>query len=235
MEKIVVLSGAGISAESGISTFRDSGGLWEGHDINEVASINAWYTNPQKVLEFYNARRQAVAKAEPNHAHKKLAELQNEYDINIVTQNVDDLHERAGSENVLHLHGELTYAKCMECNSFRKRIGYLDIEMGIHCDKGHQLRPDIVWFGEEVPAMQRALELVLDADICLLVGTSLEVYPAAGLVHYANDPVYVIDPNVQLASRISKSLIHYKKTAVEGIEDWISDIKKGPAKTGPFT
>lgn len=195
MKKIVVLSGAGISAESGISTFRDAGGLWEGHDIMEVASPEGWRKNRALVLDFYNKRRRQLKDAEPNEAHSILARMQDLADVHIITQNVDDLHERAGSRQVVHLHGELVKSRSTgPAGTVYTCVG--DIVSGDLCDKGFQLRPHIVWFGEEVPEMIRASELAAQADIFIIVGTSLQVYPAAGLFYDAppHTDIYYIDP-----------------------------------------
>lgn len=195
---IVVLTGAGVSAESGISTFRDSGGLWEGHDVMEVASIEGWERNPELVLDFYNKRRKQAASVKPNPAHSAIAELENHFNVDVITQNVDDLHEQAGSSRVLHLHGKLREARSSLDESLIYDIGDKPIHMGEKCDKGSQLRPNIVWFGELVPNIEPASELVQQADILLIVGTSLVVYPAAGLVNYAGEgaEIYLIDPNI---------------------------------------
>lgn len=194
-KKIVVLTGAGISAESGISTFRDSNGLWENHEIMDVASPLGWDRNPELVLEFYNKRRSQLKEVTPNPAHYALKELETQYDVHIITQNVDDLHERAGSSEILHLHGELLKAR-----STHDKDLILDWEadlcLGDLCKHGQQLRPHIVWFGEEVPMMDMAMQLTSEADILLIIGTSLQVYPAAGLMRYAPEgiPIYFIDP-----------------------------------------
>jgi NAD-dependent deacetylase len=195
MKKIVILSGAGISAESGIKTFRDADGLWEGHDIMEVASPIGFAKNPELVLDFYNKRRTQLLEVEPNEAHKIIAQLQNEFEVHVITQNVDDLHERAGSNNVIHLHGELLKVRSI----YNEQIildWKTDLNLGDVDQFGNQLRPHIVWFGEEVPAMEKALEIVEQADILVVIGTSLQVYPAAGLINYVNQniPVYYIDP-----------------------------------------
>ncbi len=197
-EKLVVLTGAGISAESGITTFRDSGGLWEGHDVMEVASIEGWYRNPEKVLEFYNTRRRHLKDAEPNAGHKALVELEKEYNVSVITQNVDNLHERAGSTRVIHLHGELTKARPVDSEEPVWDIGYRDIRLGDMDEKGRQLRPHIVWFGEMVPMMELAALEVATCNKLLIIGTSLVVYPAAGLVDLVPEhaPIYVIDPTV---------------------------------------
>ncbi len=197
MKKLVVLTGAGISAESGIRTFRDSNGLWEEYDVQQVASIEGWYEHPALVLEFYNARRRQLEHAEPNAAHRILSELQNDFDVRIITQNVDNLHERSGSRNVLHLHGELTKACSADNKTLVSDIGYNDIHLGDKATDGAQLRPFIVWFGEAVPMMETAIATVRQADVFAVIGTSLNVYPAAGLVNYTphNIPLFLIDPN----------------------------------------
>jgi NAD-dependent deacetylase len=193
---IVVLSGAGMSAESGISTFRDSGGLWEEYDVMQVAHIDSWYVNSDLMLEFYNQRRQQLASVEPNEGHKIIAGLESDFEVTVITQNVDNLHERAGSSNIIHLHGELTKA----CSSKNKKqvvdIGYNAIHPGDKAADGSQLRPFIVWFGEAVPEIDRAADVVSKADIIIVVGTSMQVYPAAGLINYAprGIPIYLIDP-----------------------------------------
>jgi NAD-dependent deacetylase len=185
MKRVVVLTGAGISAESGLATFRGTGGLWEGHRVEDVASPKAWVSNPGLVLEFYNQRRRAVRAAEPNAAHRALVELGRAYDVRIITQNVDDLHERAGSSRVLHLHGEIRKARSTRDPTLVTDLGERDIELGDLCELGSQLRPHIVWFGEMVPAMDEASALAARADVLLVVGTSLQVYPAAGLIFVA--------------------------------------------------
>jgi NAD-dependent deacetylase len=185
MKRIVVLSGAGISAESGLQTFRGADGLWEGHRVEDVASPEGWAANPELVLDFYNQRRRAVRAAAPNAAHRALVDLERAYDVRIVTQNVDDLHERAGSSRVLHLHGEIMLARSTRDPRLIRHLGNADIQLGDRCELGSQLRPHIVWFGEMVPAMEEAVELVADADVLIVVGTSLQVYPAAGLVFEA--------------------------------------------------
>jgi NAD-dependent deacetylase len=201
MQKIVVLSGAGVSAESGLSTFRDSDGLWEKFDINVVASIDGWRKNPALVLEFYNARRKQLKTVAPNPAHYALADLQKDFHVSIVTQNVDDLHERAGSEHVMHLHGEL---RKVRSTRFEELIypWEEELNLGDLCEKGHQLRPHIVWFGEMVPLIGAATLEVASADILMVIGTSMQVYPAAGLVHHAatGTPIYYIDPRPALES-----------------------------------
>ncbi len=197
MKRLVILSGAGMSAESGIRTFRDMNGLWEEYDVMEVASIEAWYKNPELLLHFYNDRRKQMIESKPNQGHLLLAELEKNFDVQIITQNVDDLHERAGSTHVLHLHGELTKARSTLDPSLIYLLDNPEMKMGDKCEKGSQLRPHIVWFGEEVPAMTEAIPIVESADYICVIGTSLNVYPAAGLINYApaNAPLYLIDPN----------------------------------------
>ena len=196
-KKLVVLSGAGVSAESGISTFRDSDGLWENYNVMEVASIEGWYQNPELIIDFYNQRRDQLARVEPNEAHKIIAQLEADYDVTVITQNVDDLHERAGSTKIIHLHGELTKV----CSDDRKKhvedIGYKSFKFGDLAPDGQLLRPFIVWFGEDVPLINKAAEIVEQADIIIIIGTSLNVYPAAGLLYAAkrDAQIYVIDPN----------------------------------------
>jgi len=203
-KKIVVLTGAGISAESGLATFRGSDGLWEGHRVEDVATPEAFARNPQLVLEFYNQRRAAARASQPNAGHLALVALEQSYEVIIVTQNVDDLHERAGSSHVIHLHGQLFESRSTRYQELVYRMNGDRLELGDLCEKGHQLRPNIVWFGEEVPLMERAIEEAATADIFMVVGTSLQVYPAAGLVNYAPTgcPIYVVDPHQPpLASR----------------------------------
>jgi NAD-dependent deacetylase len=193
---IVILTGAGISAESGIKTFRDSDGLWENHRISDVATYDAWLRNPELVLDFYNQRRKQLLNCEPNEAHKALVELEEKFNVDIITQNVDDLHESAGSKNVTHLHGELLKVR----STADENLVYEwqnDLQWGDRCEKGSQLRPHIVWFGEQVPMIEKSAEICRKADIFMVIGTSLVVYPAAGLVHYTDFtvPKIVIDPN----------------------------------------
>lgn len=196
MQKVVVLSGSGISAESGIPTFRDAGGLWEGFDINDVATPQAWQKNPQLVLEFYNQRRKAALEAKPNAGHLSLVELEKYFDVVIITQNVDGLHEKAGSSRVIHLHGELSKARSTVDENLVYDIEGWEIKWGEMCEKNSQLRPHIVWFGEMVPMMEVAYNEVVKADICIVVGTSLQVYPAAGLLYDVTPgtPIYIVDP-----------------------------------------
>lgn len=194
--RIVVLTGAGISAESGIKTFRDSGGLWEEYDIMEVATYEAWQRNRDLVIEFYNQRRKQLHEVEPNAAHYALVKLEEKYDVQIVTQNVDDLHERAGSKNVMHLHGELKKVRSTVDEELVYELDGWELKVGDKCEKGSQLRPHIVWFGEPVPMIYEAAQLTSTADILIVIGTSLNVYPAAGLVGYAKKgiPIFIVDP-----------------------------------------
>lgn len=194
--RLVVFTGAGISAESGIKTFRDSDGLWEKYDINEVATPEAWRKNPQLVLEFYNARRKQVMEAKPNEAHKKLVKLEKKFDVHIITQNIDDLHERAGSAKVLHLHGEILKSRSSIDSSKIYPVKGSEIRLGDTCELGAQLRPHIVWFGEMVPLMEQAYFIAEKADVFCVIGTSLAVYPAAGIIEFVKENVtkYVIDP-----------------------------------------
>lgn len=210
-----------MSAESGIKTFRDSGGLWEEYDVMTVASIEGWYQNPQLVLRFYNDRRRQLEHAVPNAGHLGLAELQKYFDVYIITQNVDNLHERAGSRHVLHLHGELTKARGVDRATPVYDIGYKDINWGDKCEHGSQLRPHIVWFGEAVPAFSDAMQIVQDADAFAVVGTSLNVYPAAGLVDYVPSgvPIYLIDPNDVPHSRKVEFIKEKASVGVEMLKD----------------
>jgi NAD-dependent deacetylase len=195
-QHVVVLSGAGISAESGLGTFRGGGGLWEGVSVNDVATPHAWQKAPAIVLNFYNKRRREIIKAEPNEAHLALKALEEIFSVSIITQNIDDLHERAGSTNVLHLHGEILKARSSKNEALSYPITG-DIEIGDLCEEGAQLRPDVVWFGEPVPAMNQAIEIVKSCDFLIVVGTSLEVYPAASLIDYVpyNANRFLVDPN----------------------------------------
>jgi NAD-dependent deacetylase len=202
MRRVVVLTGAGISAESGLQTFRGADGLWEGHRVDDVATPEAWARDPRLVLDFYNQRRRAVRAAQPNAAHRALVDLERAYDVRIVTQNVDDLHERAGSTRVLHLHGEIMLARSTRDSRLVRHLGERDIELGDCCEVGSQLRPHIVWFGELVPAMDEALELVAEADVMLVAGTSLQVYPAAGLVFEALKKARRIVVNPEVPERV---------------------------------
>ena len=225
-KKIVVLTGAGVSAESGISTFRDSDGLWENHNVEDVASIEGWFRNPSLVLDFYNKRREQLATVRPNAAHEAIASLEQEYDLIVVTQNVDNLHERAGSTRVIHLHGELTKVRpencCNDSDGYSEEtvfdIGTDAISLGDLAPNGAQLRPHIVWFGEAVPKIEQAIDAVEAADVLLIVGTSLQVYPAAGLYRYAgaDTPIYIIDPK-DVPARDAR-ITHIKDVATKGME-----------------
>lgn len=225
MKKIVVLTGAGISAESGISTFRDSGGLWEKHKIEDVATYDAWCRNRELVLNFYNQRRRQLADVTPNAAHLALARLESKFEVQIITQNVDDLHERGGSTHILHLHGEMVKARSTVDENLVYTIGYKDIKAGDNCEKGSQLRPHIVWFGEAVPNISLAAEMAHQAEILIVIGTSLNVYPAAGLaqVTRAGCRKFLIDPkagelNLGLAWTITA------KPAGEGVPELVEQL-----------
>jgi len=221
MKHLVVLTGAGISAESGIKTFRGADGLWEGHDVMQVASPDGFEANPELVLEFYNQRRRQLLQVKPNKAHLELANLEKHFKITIITQNIDDLHERAGSTNVIHLHGELLKARSTNTENYvidwKK-----DLVLGDLDNNGHQLRPHIVWFGEAVPLIDKAVEVCATADKLLIIGTSLQVYPAASLMHYVpeNTPTFFIDPNPSISS--TKNLTVIPETATKGINTFIS-------------
>ena len=201
-QKLVVLSGAGISAESGIKTFRDADGLWEGHDVMQVASPQGWAADMELVLEFYNQRRKQATEVEPNEGHRVLAELEECFDVEIITQNVDNLHERSGSTKVIHLHGELFKSRSTGDESLIYEMDHWELKQGDTCEKGFQLRPHIVWFGEMVPMMDVAVSIARTADIFVVVGTSLNVYPAAGLLDFVGSeiPKYIIDPNMPYVS-----------------------------------
>lgn len=219
--KLVVLTGAGVSAESGIKTFRDSGGLWEGYDVEDVATPGAWMKNPALVLKFYNERRKNVADAQPNAAHIGLAELEKDFDVTIITQNVDDLHERAGSSKIIHLHGEIFKMRSEKDESLIREVRG-DIHSGDLAEDGFQFRPHIVWFGEAVPMMEVAIAAVYEAEIFAVVGTSLLVYPAAGLINYVemNVPKFVIDKKIpDLPAMRNLTLI--EKPATEGVGDLV--------------
>ena len=218
-KKIVVLTGAGMSAESGISTFRDSNGLWENHDIMEVASPEGWRNNPSLVLDFYNKRRAQLKEVKPNRGHEILAELEKNFDVQIITQNVDNLHEKAGSTNILHLHGELTKVRSVANENYILDWTE-DLNLGDADKNGNQLRPHIVWFGEAVPAIDDAIPMMEEADIVIIIGTSLQVYPAAGLMHYAKPhiPVYYIDPKPATIYDLVNPLEVLAMSASEGLE-----------------
>jgi NAD-dependent deacetylase len=218
MKKIAVLTGAGISAESGISTFRDANGLWENHPIEEVASIEAWQKNPELVLDFYNKRRNQLKKVQPNSAHFYLKELEQKYEVHIITQNVDDLHERAGSSRIIHLHGELVKVRS-EKNEDLIYDWTDNLYLGDKAEDGAQLRPHIVWFGEEVPLLEKAVKIVESADYLLIIGTSLLVYPAASLIHYTkfDNPIYLINPDKNLSIPKLSNLHLIQEPATIGI------------------
>lgn len=223
--QITVLTGAGISAESGIQTFRGAGGLWEGHRVEDVASPEGWNRDKHLVLEFYNQRRKAIKDVAPNKAHFDLAVLDKYHDVHIITQNIDDLHERAGSNNVLHLHGEIFKSRSIKNDcKFYNCTG--DIVMGDLAEDGSQLRPHIVWFGEAVPMMEKAIEIVSECELLIIIGTSMVVYPAASLLYYAPTlvPVYVINPEIPEINK--KNNIHFiKKYATEGVAELIRELK----------
>ncbi|NVK49310.1 MAG: NAD-dependent deacylase [Cyclobacteriaceae bacterium] len=219
MKNLVVLTGAGISAESGIKTFRDSGGLWEGHDVMEVATPQAWHRNKELVLEFYNQRRKQERECQPNLAHQILAELETFFSVHVITQNVDSLHERAGSSQVLHLHGEINKAQSTLDPKLIYELDHWELKLGDKCEKGSQLRPHVVWFGEAVPNMIPAIKIAQKADIFLVVGTSLQVYPAADLVSYIpeNTPVFLVDPNLP-THRLPQNATFINQVATEGMK-----------------
>ncbi|MGJ8745051.1 SIR2 family NAD-dependent protein deacylase [Polaribacter sp.] len=226
MKKIVVLTGAGISAESGIQTFRDSDGLWEGHNVQEVATPEGFKANPKLVLDFYNARRKQLLEVSPNKAHLNLVALENDFDVEIITQNVDDLHERAGSTKVVHLHGELLKVRSsLDGNivlDWKK-----DLVLGDLCAKKSQLRPHIVWFGEMVPMLEKAIEITKKADILVIIGTSMQVYPAAGLIDYIQPktPIYFIDPKPAVSEHTFSNLKIIKDVASEGTDKLIALLR----------
>lgn len=224
MDKVVVLTGAGMSADSGLKTFRGSDGLWEGHDIREVATPQAWERDKELVLEFYNQRRKQEHSVEPNKGHKALARLEDEYDVTIITQNVDSLHERAGSSEVIHLHGQLSKVRSEKDPSLIYDIGGDTVEIGDTAEDGAQLRPHVVWFGEPVPNMEKAAEIVPQADILIVIGTSLIVYPAAGLVDLApaEIPKYIIDPSIPELRDFS-GWEHLKQRAAEGTPELVEN------------
>jgi len=218
MKNIVVLTGAGISAESGLKTFRDSDGLWEGYDIEEVATPEAWHRNPALVQEFYNMRRKSVLEAKPNAAHYALAKLEEKYKVTIITQNIDDLHERAGSTNVVHLHGIITRSQSSKNPNLTYPIEGWELKMGELCELGSQLRAHVVWFGEAVPMIEEAARICNKAELFILIGSSLAVYPAAGLINYVhyNVPKYIIDPKIP--SMPSDRFIKIEEKATIGVK-----------------
>jgi NAD-dependent deacetylase len=225
MKNIVVLTGAGISAESGIRTFRDANGLWEGYDITEVASPEGWSSNQQLVLDFYNMRRKDALNAHPNDGHKALVSLESKYKVTIVTQNVDNLHEKAGSKNIIHLHGELFKSRSTLDPSLVYDIDGWELKKGDKCEKGSQLRPHIVWFGEQVPMMDVAIQEALKADIFIVIGTSLQVYPAAGLIDFVREdaPKYVIDPHLPSVS-LRDNLFMIPEKATTGVVKVVNEL-----------
>jgi NAD-dependent deacetylase len=225
MKKIVILTGAGISAESGVKTFRGSNGLWKNHRIEEVASPIAWERDPELVLEFYNQRRKQLFEVRPNAAHFALAKLEEKYDVPIITQNVDDLHERAGSKNILHLHGELKKVRSTIDPNLVYELKDWPLNIGDKCEKGSQLRPHIVWFGEAVPAILDAIQIAKKAEIFIVIGTSMVVYPAAGLINYVSDktPKFLIDPNAEKVSGI-ENLIIIRKNAGDGVPELVEQL-----------
>ncbi|CAM1361184.1 NAD-dependent protein deacylase [Tenacibaculum sediminilitoris] len=225
-KRLVVLTGAGISAESGIKTFRDADGLWEGHDIYEVASPQGFLANPELVLDFYNQRRRQLLEVSPNKAHHNLVSLENDFEVDIITQNVDDLHERAGNKNIIHLHGELLKARSTK----NKHLVYnwnKDIVIGDVCEENAQLRPHIVWFGEDVPLLEKAAEITLQADVLVIIGTSMQVYPAASLVNYIqhNTPIYFIDPKPAVNKNAFNNLTIIEDIASSGTDKLVTLLK----------
>jgi NAD-dependent deacetylase len=224
MKHLVVLTGAGISAESGIKTFRDADGLWEGHNVMEVASPQGFSKNPELVLNFYNERRKQLLSVEPNDAHKALAILESKYQVSIITQNVDDLHERAGSTNIFHLHGELLKARSCY-NEEDIKPWNKDIFLGDLCENGHQIRPHIVWFGEAVPMMEKAIEVCETADILVIIGTSMQVYPAASLMDFVPQhiPIYYIDPKPAKVN--SQRITIIQESATKGVKKLMTLLK----------
>ncbi|SNZ00604.1 SIR2 family NAD-dependent protein deacylase [Flagellimonas pacifica] len=224
-QKIVVLTGAGMSAESGLKTFRDANGLWEGHDVMEVASPQGFAKNPELVLEFYNQRRKQLLEVSPNAGHRALVELEAHFDVNIVTQNVDNLHEQAGSSHVTHLHGELFKVRST-VNENHVLDWKKDLVLGDLDDNGHQLRPHIVWFGEMVPMLETAVEITQQADILIIIGTSMQVYPAASLINFAPQPapIYFVDPKPNVASSDFHNLTVIPKPATEGVPNLVAQL-----------
>jgi len=226
MKKIVILTGAGISAESGINTFRGADGLWEGHDIMEVASPVGFYNNPALVLDFYNQRRQQLLNVKPNKAHLNLVRLEKNFNVHIITQNVDNLHEQAGSNNIIHLHGELLKVRSTK-NPALVYHWEKDLYLGDLCEEKSQLRPDIVWFGEEVPLLEKAAEITLEADILVVIGTSMQVYPAASLINYTKPKVemYFIDPNPSISENLFSNLTIIKDVASAGTDSLLKLLR----------
>jgi NAD-dependent deacetylase len=227
MKKLVILSGAGVSAESGISTFRDNGGLWDNYRVEDVATPEAWRKDQELVLNFYNHRRKQALTVTPNAAHLALAELEKNYDVCIITQNVDNLHEKAGSTNVLHLHGELFQSRSTKDPNLVYDMNGWELKTGDLCELGSQLRPNIVWFGEEVPMMETAVEITEQADIFIVIGTSLAVYPAAGLVHYVDSkkPIFIIDP-AKPDIRLKQNMTFIQEKATIGVQILAEELEK---------
>lgn len=225
MKNIVLFTGAGISAESGIKTFRDADGLWEGHDVMQVASSQGFAANPELVLDFYNQRRKQLLTVKPNKAHLAITKLQEHFNVTVITQNVDDLHERAGNKKVVHLHGELLKVRCTK-NENEILEWKKDLVLGNLSSNNKQLRPHIVWFGEEVPLLQKAAKITETADVLIIIGTSMQVYPAASLVHYVNHgtPIYFIDPNPSIKQTDFNNLTIINKTAVNGLPTLVSTL-----------
>lgn len=224
---LVVFSGAGVSADSGISTFRDSDGLWENNKLEDVCTSDAWLRNPKLVLDFYNARREQLFEVMPNSAHEWIAKAEDYFNVTVITQNIDNLHERAGSKNIIHLHGELIKSRSSVDTELIYDVNGLNIKLGEKCEKGSQLRPHIVFFGENVPMYEKALEVISSAEIVLIVGTSLQVYPAAGLIHYVPQfvPIYVVDPNIDDIST-ENSIFYEKSRAKDGVKKIIKQLIK---------
>ena len=227
-KKLVVLTGAGVSAESGISTFRDSGGLWEGYDVAEVASPEGWKNNKELVLEFYNQRRRQMIKAEPNSAHTALASLENFFDVIIITQNIDDLHERGGSSNVVHLHGEITKSRSTLDHNLIYNVEGTELTPGDKCERGAQLRPHIVWFGEDVPMIEEAIKYCAQADIFVVIGTSMVVYPAASLIEFVpfESVKYIIDPVKPDIYYSPPNTVYIEKKATDGMKELMKILLK---------
>ena len=226
MKNIVVFTGAGMSAESGLKTFRDADGLWENHAIEDVATPEAFHANLELVLRFYNERRKQLLECAPNDAHVAIAELESKYKVTVVTQNVDDLHERSGSTKVIHLHGELMKVRSTAFPDLIYKLEDWELKLGDNCEKGFQLRPHIVWFGEQVPMMDKAIEIAQEADVFIVVGTSLQVYPAAGLVHYANKATqkFLIDPKSELPYGANDFTL-VRSTATDGVRRVLDQLQ----------
>lgn len=227
-KKAVILTGAGISAESGLKTFRDAGGLWEGHNVYDVATPEAWQRNAELVQQFYNERRKSVRDAQPNEGHRSLVKLEEKFDVTIITQNIDDLHERAGSSNILHLHGIITRSQSSINSNLTYEIPGWEIEMGQLCELGTQLRPHVVWFGEPVPMIEKAAEICMQADVFIVIGTSLQVYPAAGLIDMVprDASKYIVDLN---ASSVSRDVVRITEPASVGVPKLVEQLLNSQA------